>query len=444
MGSSISRAATDCAATARVVWLALAAGLALPGLMIGSTGCRGATKKQPGILLITIDALRPDHLGCNGYGKGTSPNIDRLAGRGILFTQAIAQGGWTIPSVFSALSGSYPSTHGVRFWYQDLPEQIEVLPAALGRAGYRTAFFTSHGALSTHRSLQRVFGAVKGFEPANEEALCDHALGWIRRDRTRPFFLWVHLMDTHSSALKIPQGWLRRDQIDPAELKQLLAAYDRGVRRADRMVGRLARGLTAAGLGQETLVILSADHGEELCEHDLCFHHGNELWDTVVRVPLIISHPGAFSRPLRVSSQVQLIDLAPTIYELVGLAADNVDGHSLLPLLTGSPRREYTAFAEHVEHEADLRRSPWVLTRAIARTRRWKIMVTVSRGPYRAAVFDLQADPGERRPYPLTRAPGGLRAEIKAFIGRRQAPRSRRPTLDEQQRRRLRSLGYIQ
>ncbi len=348
-----------------IVGLALVSAL---GLLAGDLtyGWRGAPGKN--LIIICIDALRPDHLSCYGYGKRTSPNIDALATAGARFDRAICQSPGSTASHASIMTSLYPLTHGAWNVGDALQEDVPSLQKALSDRGYATAFFGNNYFLSSRFGFAAGFDTfgnqelaykVKGaplslyarslgiarllhmwsYEPGvPTEFSVSRALSWIEKNRKRKFFLFVHIMDPH--APYSPPGEYRhkffsRDyeaelkdgselrkripSLEPWEKEQLVDLYDGEVAYADSKVGRLVAALRDFGIEDDTVIVITADHGEVLAEHGGIFNHGY-LWDCCVRVPLIFSYPAAIPGGVAKRCVVQSIDIAPTALSLMGEA----------------------------------------------------------------------------------------------------------------------------
>ena len=305
------------------------------------------------IILITIDTLRADHLGCYGYQHIRTPNIDRLAAEGTRFTTTVTAAPLTLPAHCSILTGTYPMFHGVRdnVGYR-LDPATETLAQILKQHGYETGAFV--GAYV----LDRAFGLGTGFDfyydhfetqtglrdtinlaqvkrPAKE--VVDQAVAWIQKANGHPFFAWIHLYDPH-------------DPYDPpAPFKSEYPAkpYDGEIAYADQQVGRLLSFLHTKGLYGKTLVTLTADHGESLGEHKE-LRHGYFIYDSTMLVPWILKPPAGLSRPRVVSQEVRSIDIAPTILQVLGYAKGKMmQGAGLVELMSGKkPESPVEAYSE--------------------------------------------------------------------------------------------------
>ena len=279
-----------------------------------------AFAQRPNVLLITIDTLRADHLGCYGDAQANTPNINRLAAEGTRYKTVVTAAPLTLPSHCSIMTGVYPMVHGVRdnVGYR-LDASTETLAQILKRNGYAT------GAVVGAYVLDRSFGLATGFDyyydhfdAAGRETVnmaelkrrgsevADRGIGWIRRVQGRPFFAWMHFYDPH-------------DPYDPpAPFKQQFASrpYDGEIAYVDQQLGRLFAFLNETGLSRNTIIVLTADHGESLGEHRE-LRHGYFIYDATDLVPLIIKP--LTGKPRVVSSLTRTVDIAPIILQLLGL-----------------------------------------------------------------------------------------------------------------------------
>ena len=458
----------------------------------GACGRAAEVERPPvlaNVLLVTIDTLRADHLGCYGYARATTPNLDELAGEGLRFADASTPRAKTTPAIASLLTGLYPHAHGVRDLTAPLPADGPVLlQERLGRAGWRTAAIVGNWVLTDERS-----GLARGFDHWIEElpdvrgvpphdapqrlarSLTDAALAslddLIAAEPSAPFFLWLHYMDPHGTYEppaehrvfdpgqprwvptddELPPSPLHRSKLAeynvPPEAQaadgrvdaaRVVALYDGEVRYVDAQLGRLFAHLRAAGALDDTLVIVTADHGESLGEHRYWFEHGSYAYQATCRVPLLVRWPEALADLRRgvFEAPVSLTDLFSTVLEALALDDPVLDdparqgvgprGRSLLAACR-DPRAEQAerpVFLEKVER-ADLDRAVQIKA---ARVGPWKLVrryAHVTRGGRRELevlseeLFDLAEDPLEARDLagaPPADAPlGELRARLLAF-----------------------------
>ena len=387
---------------------------------------------RPNILLVTVDTFRPDHMGYYGYPLDTSPHLDTLASEGAFFTQAFSSSGWTTPGLISILTSLYAPTHAVDIRGQRLNPAIETLPDALGKAGYEVPdiFFLTEIPNFEHL----------GFEPyARRDELIHNGdeilFHWLEEeaDPERPFFLYYHYRDLHlpyaagepyesmfmpgAFASSIPlygafKRFIAREKIAMVKDNVMIergnidfasrdrpwveALYDAEIRRLDtEFFARLRRVLSTTGLDSNTVVVVSADHGEELLDRDLVGHISTfkeaRLYDEITRIPLLIRWPEGIKAGRIVREPVQGIDIMPTLLEMTGTPIpEGVQGHSLLPLIEGrswqakplyfeSSSGGYTADAEQYRRRI----------RAV-RTERWKLIDNAWEESYE--LYDLAVD----------------------------------------------------
>ncbi len=377
------------------------------------------------VVLIALDTQRADHLGCYGYSKPTSPFLDSIARRGVLFEHCYAPNIPTHPSFTTMLSGKEAITHNIVNIGGGVPiaEGVRLLPEILKEHGYATAAVDSMG-----RHFSRGFDEYVTYEwdrskPTvlrKAETVTAKALPVIERlvGQDDPFFLFIHYWDPHTPYLP-PPGYTRKfypKDRDPYALdnhsmdeawswepfkwyfhewmpgvtdaEYVINLYDGETAYMDRHLRRIFKAL--APVQDETLVIVTADHGEILDEQLGYFdHHG--LYEGNIHVPLIFYWPGKLPRGERVPGFVQNLDLAPTILDLVGIPdRDNMEGLSLVPPLFGVRGGNYD--------ELFFSEATWEVKRAI-RTQRWKFIDSIEPDPHgrpMQELFDLEADPGEQ------------------------------------------------
>ncbi len=294
-------------------------------LLAPMVGCSG-DDAPPNLVLITVDTLRPDRLGCYGHSRPTSPAIDALAAEGVVYSHAYSQSGWTLPSVATILTGQYPRDHGATDFHWSLDVSLRPLASILRRAGYDTQGYVSHVMLTP------TYGIGDGFanfdysvlnighphDVATADDLTDLALQGLR-DADKPYFLWVHYFDPHFEYLSHPA--FSKFGTGP------LDRYDGEIAHTDYHISRLLRQID----DKNTVIVFTSDHGEEFAEHDGQYHY--TLYDEVMRVPLIIKAPGLL--PGKDDTVVEQTDLLPTILSLLG-----VEHTADLPgrdLLSGAP-----------------------------------------------------------------------------------------------------------
>ena len=294
---------------------------------------------RPNILLISLDTVRADHLSCYGYGKQTSPAIDRFAAKSIRFAQCRAQAPWTLPSHMSLFTSMLPSANGVDNLNKILPPETKTLAQLLQDAGYQTAALVNNGQMRAHWGFDRGFGKWQEFEVDTPEGNCEQitaaALDWLRDLKTgEPYFLFLHYYDAHDP-YEAAEPFRRRfgveltgeqcrelafahrfpdEKLTSVQSKhQLIAAYDAEIAWLDHELGRLL-----AQVSKNTIVVIFSDHGEAFKEHGWMLH-GATLYEEEVRVPLVVRMPGV--PPAVVDTPVMLLDVAPTILAATGVTA---------------------------------------------------------------------------------------------------------------------------
>lgn len=452
--------------------------LALYAVLLSACGM--GAPAPPNILLITVDTLRADQLGCYG-AKAMTPHIDRLAREGMLFTNAVSPMPSTRPAHFSLLTSLYPRQHGVMNNGESLDEEIVTLPQLFATAGYRTAAFTGVKLLAPGSGAERGFATFdfpdKGYRIA--ENVVPKARQWLlEHGGEGAFFLWLHVFDPHMpyappDGARIPRPAqlpaevtsFSRPQIRPlleghgGDLPPWLLEYARALYRGeveyvDRQLGELLTLLDEQSLTAGTVVAFTADHGE-CFGNGYYFEHGRCLFDGAVRIPLILRYPPAVAAGVEVSRQVGLLDVGPTLLELAGLPVPpTFAGRSVLtakgnqPVFLQPPVYSDKAAQARAERLSYLRsvageplRDAEANDHLALRTESWKFIVSGSG----TELYDLKNDPWEGTDL------AGLRPDIVNRLGplltqwleaHPPTPRTGfEPSADLKQT--LRSLGYL-
>jgi arylsulfatase A-like enzyme len=460
-----------------------------------------AAQERLNLLLITIDTLRADHLGCYGYPRRTSPNVDSLAASGVTFTKAYAQRPKTSPSFASILTGTYPQRHGVRRTKEVLPASAYTLAEALRDAGYATCGVVTNGNLYPAFGFDQGFQGYKyGHSGAAEGT--EIAMTWLRESARRPFFLWVHHTDPHAPykppdpyaekflnqveygkhPLEIvrgtPLGGVHPGQLldGPLDLGYYISQYDGEIAYTDHWVGELLACVRSLGLGANTLVVLAADHGESLGDHAYYFEHGLLAYDASARIPLIFSLPGAMGAGVRESGVTESVDMMPTLLELLGVSRPgSCQGASLVGRVAaltdpgapggggaqGRPAYVEAGYGHHSgpgctfamtdgRYKLIVRDISWVVRPRHVKQFIYTLSALFEGGAAGHELYDLQADPAEvnnvigDRPEEAAR----LRADLDAFLDEAQKggalpPDTEERALDEKTIRSLKALGYV-
>jgi arylsulfatase A-like enzyme len=405
----------------------VAAALLLAALALGCEPRRPAASSPPprsgngwNVVLITIDTLRPDHLGAYGYGRPTSPNIDGLARRGTVFEQAYTYWPKTRGSMVVMFTGRTPAQNGYSKSHPALLGFNPTIAGVLKQAGYATAAAVDNPNVAAQHGYAQGFDAYRetweegalASETDRARAITDSALRFLAGARAdQPFFLWLHYVNPHAPYTPpapfdkafldeasrggpelpvvpgfhggIPQQWAVAGQ---QRLGYYVAQYDGEIAAVDQEVGRVLDALTAAGLLSRTLVVLSSDHGESLGEHDYFFDHGENLFDPGLRVPLIVSAPGA-AGGVRSTALASTLDVFPTILDAVKVSyPPDLAGRSLLAETRGGAGSgSERLFAQN--------------ERGLSATldARLKLVATPDSAGLRFALYDRERDPAERR-----------------------------------------------
>ncbi len=387
-------AATSLAAAIAVLGIAgVATGSVLlvrgtPSAVAHSRVTTRAAATGPNVILIMVDTLRADHLSCYGYGAIKTPAIDALAADGARFARAYSHASWTRPSVATILTSLYPSSHKAIHKSDILPSSVVTLPEVLQAGGYRTVGFANNinvaplfnfqqgfddyyflepefffGAtesaaqltlynqlrLIRERYLSQVKHVANYYQPA--EVVTDRGLSWVAEyGEGSPFFMFLHYMDPHDPYFTHPWNGEALARVanpnpDPKEADRYRAAYDGEIVYLDGQLGRLLDGLKARGIYDKTMIVLTADHGEEFCEHG-GWWHGQTLYDEQLGVPLLVKAPRAGAAGIVSNAMVGSVDIAPTILAAAGLAAPDAMVGRALALAADAPAPRDHGFAE--------------------------------------------------------------------------------------------------
>ncbi len=416
------------------------------------------------VVLIVVDALRADHLGVYGYGKPTSPHLDRLAREGVLFMHARATSSWTLPSVASILTGLYPAAHGADRATFALSNTVPTMPEAFRSAGYRTAaisanpsyvtprhglgrgfdeFHVEHGGLTEERRgdvmpadpWSRSFARVSG-----ADVVTSRALEWVAAhdDGAAPYFLYLHYVDPHAGyfppdaeatrfgvavddPLRGDAQWpvLASPKAPAADVvATLVGLYDAEIAHTDAEIGRLIAGVR--GRPRPTLFVVVGDHGEELNDHG-GMGHGRTLFDEVLRVPFLVAGPGLVAGRVIVNP-VSLVSVWPTLAAVVGMPPPrNVSGIRLLdPDGSGEPPGAQHLFA-HLERW-NVGESPWHSRAVVVGS--WKLIPGPPPWP---TLFDLSLDPLEQLGVKVDRQMQLMQVILQNHVRTSKALRKRHP-----------------
>lgn len=394
------------------------------------------------LVLISVDTLRPDHLGCYGYGRETSPSIDRLAREGALFRNVVSQSPWTLPSHATMFTSAYSRVHGVTLENRALAPRFTTLAEYLRNRGYSTAAFTGGGYMHRRFGLCQGFdvytdtytdarGTYKPFLDVHWSAFRKSVLEWLAAHGDEPFFLFIHSYDVHKpydppASYVIPYYPACRGEVitflghdtlivqekdmparripvaslSPSERDHVISHYDGEIREVDEEVRILLGELERLGILDETLVVLTSDHGEQFLEHG-GLGHRNTLFEEEIRVPLVMRLPSMIRPGIEVGEGAGIIDLMPTILDLLRIDYEGLLGESLVPLLAGDGK-ERIILAEYEEAGISMLRKD-----------NYKLIARTTGEP--VFLFDLARDPVEREN--RINLESGKTMELSALLG---------------------------
>lgn len=312
------------------------------GAMIQIADCELVPEaaQRPNVLVILIDTLRADHLGAYGYARDTSPNIDALAAEGVRFDATMSSSSWTRPAVASLMTSAHPAAHGVNDRVDVLPPHIPTVAAAFSEAGYATQGFISNPNCLPMWGFGGDFTryvdvASYTLNPAKDEEVADAAIAAIENLAGRPWFLYVHTIGPHGP-YEPPAPYddrFRGDAVALAETDrehaEMIAQYDGEIAFTDLQVGRIVQTLRDRGLYDDTMIVITADHGEQFWEHGRR-GHGVSLYDEEIRIPFIVKMPAGEQAGTVVPDVTQILDIAPTALDVAGIPIpERFQGESL-------------------------------------------------------------------------------------------------------------------
>ncbi|MCW5891451.1 MAG: sulfatase [bacterium] len=430
-----------------------------------------ASAERPNVLVVLVDTLRADHVGVLGASPSPTPNLDVFAARGLVFEQAVAQSCWTLPSIATLFTGLHPRSHGAtgaigggqddgRWGF--LSDRVTTLAELAAQAGITTFGVSSNPLVTRGTNLAQGFETFVeyGWDPKARNwpaaaTVNAAALDWLGAHRDLRFFGYVHFMEPHDPYTpanpppapadvrpEVARGWVTdlatritykgAPGLTPPELAWVRKLYAAEVAEWDAAFGRLLAGLDALGLADRTVVIVTADHGEEFQEHGR-LKHGTQLYEESIRVPLVIAGPGV--APGRVTSAAQGIDLLPTVAERLGLETpEDLPGANLLAAVPMRSAVSETSTAVGPD------RKPMPLV--ALRTNRWKLIDAPSLP--RRELYDLAADPGERHDQPQAPQGAALGEALATYAATAPPPPRADRAADPALRQKLKTLGYVE
>jgi len=433
-------------------------------------------QEQVNVILISLDTLRADHLGCYGYTRPTSPALDALTQDAALFAHTYAQSPWTLPSHMSMLFSLNSASHQVYFNDQQVDASLPSLATFLKDQGYITFGFTGGGYVSS------IYGFAKGFDWYDEpvggrkaplgmdeaERMFQFTSDWLGKNKDKPFFLFLHTFQIHGPYaspspwnemfLDENAGWDKlalRNFLDnqgedypfsAAEKANIIALYDGEIRYTDDvLIGPLVARLKELGIYDNTLLIITSDHGEEFDEHG-GWLHGRTVYDELIRVPLVIKFPDSAYMGKRIESKSRLIDIMPTVLEAAGISynKNSIEGKSLYSFLKGS-ETEDRVFISDLAHKNVPDPCPALIA---TNKNNLKLIIEKSKdGVKSIEAYDLARDPHERNN--IFKRTQTLREEIMQELNAYYAEKAKlqrnkqRIRMDKELEEKLKALGYL-
>jgi len=425
-------------------------------------------RRRLNIIIYLVDTLRADHLSCYGNPVVKTPHIDKLASQGVLFQKAFSQCSWTRPSVASLFTSTYPSFHGAITKEDALTEQITTLAEVLKKNGYYTVGFINNPFIIPLFGFHQGFDSyVITYQPLRDRPLYAHhmnqlILPWLEKNASKPFFLYIHTLDPHDPYTPPPpfdtmyekdykgsidgssetMGQIQRGEIKvtPRDIQHLEALYDGEISLNDAAFGELIKKLKELQIYDRSLIIFTSDHGEEFYEHK-GLKHGLTLYEEQINIPLIMKCAPHFPAGKKISSMARIIDIMPTILELVNITIpQQCQGSSLLPLING----EVKSLTDEIYSEEDYDER---VLQSI-RGGKWKLISYSKTGSLE--LFNLLKDPKEQHnlaaDYPKLTA--SLMEKIKSWhqeqLDRRAGlPKAKAKKLSPETIKQLKALGYL-
>jgi len=426
-----------------------------------------------GIILISLDTLRADHLGVYGYPRDTSPSLDAFANESVVFDRAVAQSPLTLPSHISIMTSLYPSSHGILSNNNRLADEQVTLAELLRKDGYKTAGFADGAFLKGDYGFKQGFDVYDGDTRIGIARILPKAVNWLEENKADPFFLFIHCYDIHDpynppppyntvfhdfaySGGFVPGTKNLKDAawkglvVTDDDLRHIIALYDGGIRYTDEHIGGFLSYLQETGLTDTSLIIITSDHGEEFREHGSFLH-----WQLYCRpnlhVPFIMHVPGDLKKMVRIKELVRSIDILPTILDMAHIPPhSNAQGISLFPLMQHNsylPGRIWRRILHAVRGDEDR-------VVALAATKFKKLQSSIISDDYQliytmvsgaTELFDLRKDP-----FAQNNIAGNNGALVKGLLSKLHqisdaVPQYKPSTfiLDSEMRQQLETLGYI-
>ncbi|MFC2169722.1 sulfatase [Acidobacteriota bacterium] len=448
------------------------------GRQIKKLSGRKLKEDKTNLLLVVLDGVNLRHMSCYGYQRETTPFIDRLSKEGFLFTRAYAQTSWTIPSITSFFTSTSPLTHKVWALDKKLSDEAFTLAEALKEEGFTTCALTASIPASTAYNLLQGFEEIKELYREEKQNLrsglrkqvvwaedfLKPGLEWLKKNKEKQFFMYLHFLQPHEpynppspfddefrplyegvlkkEELLVPKD-LKAENLAKKDLDFLQAAYDGNLKYADYYVGKFLRGLQEMGLYENTIVIITADHGESFMEHGQ-LGHSKTLFEEEIQIPLIIRFPKKYGLGGRkIDALVQSMDLMPTLMDIYAARKNRsvLQGKNIFPLLSGEKKEIHDFILAALDWRKVLK-EPRVLALI---SQKYKLILTGSTG----LLFDLLSDPAEKE---NIYEKGNILTEYfekrlfrqkNKYLSQGDLVHEGPLSLDEKEKEQLKALGYI-
>jgi len=435
------------------------------------SGCRGGKKgKRTNVIFVIVDTMRADHVGCCGYQRKTTANIDGLARGSILFDNAIVPAPWTLPSVGAIWTSQYPSVFGIRDKIAVIDPKFTTLAEMLKAQGYKTKGIVSHILLSARLGMGKGFdsydeSASFGHEGVSSPQVTEKAMSFLNESHDQPFFLFLHYFDPHYNFIlherynyypsykgriksnhPILDLWRLRDTLSEDDIRFLIALYDSEIAFVDEHIGKVLDEVKRRGLYDNSIIVVTSDHGEEFMERGW-IGHTTTLYQELIRVPLIMRIPG--HRPSVTKRPVGLINLVPTLCKCLGFEIpEGLEGRPLI-FEPGDSGTGEAIFSEtfNSQTQRPVPKKP-IAFRSVLMGSRKLIYDQINDSKQ---IFDLSADPSEKNN--LSAQTGeedkALVLALKEWMEDVEAKKNRAlierdsKVLTPEQRDQLESLGYL-
>lgn len=441
-------------------------------------------KNDRNIILISIDTLRADHLGCYGYDRDTSPNIDSLASDSALFLNTYASSPWTLPSHVSLMTSLHGVHHQVYYDREKMDSNILTMADILRQNNFSCSSLTGGGFVSS------VYGFSKGFDTYHDgvggifqqdsaELLFRAVLEWLEREKDKNFFLFLHTYQTHNpyacpypyKTMFTKEGakWRHIDlgsylggkpglfkRLPEEELQNIIDLYDGEIRYTDeKFIGPLIGKLKEMELYDQTMIIFTSDHGEEFYDHK-GWGHGHSLYDESLKVPLVIKFPGSKFKGKEIGNIVSLVDVMPTVLEEMGIDFSdlNIDGRSLFPVIEGKEKGDRTFLADIGSNVLNSRipqkisinmgKDKLILNKKFS-TKDLDFFLYAPPALKPVELYDLKQDSIERKNIADKKSVlvNQIIQQINEIYSKAKKRKISRPEIDEKLKEQLKALGYI-